>query len=93
MMDVAVASFWEGFAMDNIDEEYGQLAEHLRDCTKKAECFKTSKRDLSLETLVLIRQRGAARAAGNQELASELTRLCIEAIREDLKERRGEVAF
>ncbi|KAK6750784.1 hypothetical protein RB195_002634 [Necator americanus] len=41
--------------------------------------------------LLLIRQRGAARAAGNQELTSELARLCREAIKEDLKERRAEV--
>ncbi|KAK6736234.1 hypothetical protein RB195_019110 [Necator americanus] len=39
----------------------------------------------------LIRQRGAARAAGNQELTSELARLCREAIQEHLKERRLEV--
>ncbi|KAK6744295.1 hypothetical protein RB195_011164 [Necator americanus] len=38
-----------------------------------------------------MRQRGAAQAAGNQELTSELARLCREAIKEDLKERRAEV--
>ncbi|ETN84667.1 hypothetical protein NECAME_06766 [Necator americanus] len=54
--------------MDNIDEEYDRLVEHLHDCAKKAESFKTTKRRLSLETLELIRQRGATRAAGNQEL-------------------------
>ncbi|KAK6755860.1 hypothetical protein RB195_014323 [Necator americanus] len=70
--------------MDNIDEEYDRLVEHLRDCAKKAESSKTTKRRLSLETLELIRQRGAARAAGNQEL-------CREAIREDRKERIAEV--
>ncbi|KAK6748714.1 hypothetical protein RB195_001370 [Necator americanus] len=53
--------------------------------------FKTTKRRLPLETLELIRQRGAARAAGNQELTSEFARLCREAIKEDLKERRAEV--
>ncbi|KAK6763312.1 hypothetical protein RB195_023862 [Necator americanus] len=77
--------------MDNIDEEYDRRVEHLHDCAKKAESFKTTKRHLSLETLELIRQRGAARAAGNQELTSELSRLCREAIKEDLKERRAEV--
>ncbi|KAK6763543.1 hypothetical protein RB195_024025 [Necator americanus] len=86
-----LAGFWEDSAMDNIDEEYDQRVEHLHECTKKAEDFKTTKRRLSLETLELIRQRGAARAAGNQELTSELTRLCREAIKEDLKERRAEV--
>ncbi|KAK6744754.1 hypothetical protein RB195_011460 [Necator americanus] len=85
------SGFWEDSAMDNIDEEYDRLGEHLHDCAKKAESFKTTKRRLSLETLELIRQRGAARAAGNQELTSELVRLCREAIKEDLKERRAEV--
>ncbi|KAK6765694.1 hypothetical protein RB195_025544 [Necator americanus] len=56
--------------MDNIDEEYDRLVEHLHDCAKKAE---------------------TAQAAGNQELTSELARLCREAIKEDLKERRAEV--
>ncbi|ETN71748.1 hypothetical protein NECAME_14107 [Necator americanus] len=56
--------------MNNIDKEYDRLVEHLHDCAKKAESFKTTKRRLSLETLELIRQRGAARAAGNQELTS-----------------------
>ncbi|KAK6767164.1 hypothetical protein RB195_026460 [Necator americanus] len=77
--------------MDNIDEEYDRTVEHLHDCAKKAESSKTTKRRLSLETLKLIRQRGAARAAGNQELTSVLARLCREAIKEDLKEKRAEV--
>ncbi|KAK6728236.1 hypothetical protein RB195_005712 [Necator americanus] len=88
---VTLAGFWEDSAVDIIDEEYDRLVEHLHDCAKKAESFKTTKRRLSLETLELIRQRGAARAAGNQELTSELARLCREAIKEDLKERRAEV--
>ncbi|KAK6751297.1 hypothetical protein RB195_002965 [Necator americanus] len=66
-----LAGFWEDSAMDNIDEEYDGLVEHLHDCAKKAESFKTTKRRLSLQTLELVRQRGAARAAGNQELTSE----------------------
>ncbi|KAK6765354.1 hypothetical protein RB195_025322 [Necator americanus] len=86
-----LAGFWEDSAMDNIDDEYDRLVEHLHDCAKKAESFKTTKRRLSLKTLELIRQRGAARAAGNQELKSELARFCREAIKEDLKERRVEV--
>ncbi|KAK6758082.1 hypothetical protein RB195_015726 [Necator americanus] len=73
--------------MDNIDEERG-FVEHLHDCAKKNESFKTTKRRLSLETLELIRQRGPARAAGNQaaeagksirydrrDFASHMTRL------------------
>ncbi|KAK6742389.1 hypothetical protein RB195_009948 [Necator americanus] len=67
------------------------LSHELYKRSSKAENFKTTKRRLSLETLELIRQRGAARAAGNQELTSELARLCREAIKEDLKERRAEV--
>ncbi|KAK6732635.1 hypothetical protein RB195_016787 [Necator americanus] len=86
-----LAGFWEDSAMDNIDEEYDRLVEHLHDCSKKAESFKTTKRRLSLETLKLIRQRRAARAAENQELTPELARVCREAIKEDLKERRAEV--
>ncbi|KAK6761880.1 hypothetical protein RB195_022827 [Necator americanus] len=88
---VTLAGFWEDSAMDNIDEEYDQLVEHLHDCAKKVESFKTTERCLSLETLELIRQRGAARAAGNQDLMSELARLCREAIEEDLQGRRAEV--
>ncbi|KAK6758220.1 hypothetical protein RB195_015815 [Necator americanus] len=75
--------------MDNIDEEYDRHVEHLHDCAKKAESFKTTRRRLSLETLELIRQRGAARAAGNQELTSELARLCREVKKEYLKEKRA----
>ncbi|KAK6748995.1 hypothetical protein RB195_001542 [Necator americanus] len=37
------------------------------------------------------RDGGAARAASNQELMSELARFCREALKEDLKERRAEV--
>ncbi|ETN73402.1 hypothetical protein NECAME_18366, partial [Necator americanus] len=77
--------------MDNIDQEYDRLVEHLHGCAKKAESSKTTKRRLSLESLELIRQRGATRAAGNQELTSELARLCRETVKEDLKERRAEV--
>ncbi|KAK6729241.1 hypothetical protein RB195_006344 [Necator americanus] len=46
--------------MNNIDEEYDRLVEHLHDCAEKAESLKTTKRRL-------------------------------EAIKEDLKERRAEV--
>ncbi|KAK6735640.1 hypothetical protein RB195_018702 [Necator americanus] len=56
-----LAGFWEDSTMDNIDEEYDRLVEHLHDCTKKAESFKTSKRRLSLETVQLIHQLGASR--------------------------------
>ncbi|ETN74037.1 hypothetical protein NECAME_13261 [Necator americanus] len=46
-----LAGFWEDSAKDNIDEEYDRLVEHLHDCAKKAESFKTTRRRLSLETL------------------------------------------
>ncbi|KAK6727554.1 hypothetical protein RB195_005316 [Necator americanus] len=70
---------------------YDRLVEHLHDCTRKAESFKTNKERLSLETLELIRQLGAAPTAGNQELTSKLAKLCREAIKEDIKEGRAEV--
>ncbi|KAK6757168.1 hypothetical protein RB195_015159 [Necator americanus] len=66
--------FWENIVMDNIDDEYERFVEHLHDCTRKAKSFKTSKRRLSLNTLKLIHQRGAAQAACNQELTYELAR-------------------
>ncbi|KAK6754071.1 hypothetical protein RB195_013213 [Necator americanus] len=77
--------------MDNIDEGYYRLVELLQDCTRKAESFKNNSRRMSLETIELMRLRGAARAAGNQELTSELAWLCREAMKEGLKERRVEV--
>ncbi|KAK6727215.1 hypothetical protein RB195_005118 [Necator americanus] len=77
--------------MENIDEKNDRLVEHLHDCTKNAEGFKAIKKRLSLETLELILQRGAARAAGNQELASDLARLCRKATNQDLKKKGAEV--
>ncbi|VDP48751.1 unnamed protein product [Heligmosomoides polygyrus] len=56
---------------------------------KVAESLKTTNVRLSPETLELKRQRGAARASGNYQLTSELAKLCREAIKEDLNERRG----
>ncbi|EYC38674.1 hypothetical protein Y032_0702g1657 [Ancylostoma ceylanicum] len=86
-----LAGFWEDTVVDNIDEEYERLIQHLRDSAKKAEGLRTTKRRLSHETLELIHQRGTARAAGNYQLTSELARRCREAIKEDLKERRAAV--
>ena len=87
----SLARLWEDSVIDNIDEEYERLVAHLHDCAKKSEGSKITKKRLSLETLELIRQRGAARAAGNYQLTSELAKLCREAIKEDLKERRAAV--
>ncbi|ETN83601.1 hypothetical protein NECAME_07310 [Necator americanus] len=53
--------------MDNISEEYDRLFEHIRDCTGKAESFKTTKRRLSLGTFEPIRQRKAARAQATKQ--------------------------
>ncbi|VDP42021.1 unnamed protein product [Heligmosomoides polygyrus] len=86
-----LAGLWEDTVMDNINEEYDRFVQHLRDSAKGAESLKATKRRLSPETLELIRQRGAARASGNYQLTSELAKLCREAIKEDLKERRAEV--
>ncbi|KAK6764753.1 hypothetical protein RB195_024906 [Necator americanus] len=86
-----LAGFWEDSAMDNINEEYDRLVEHLHGFTRKAESFKTIKRRLSLETHELIRQHGAARTTVNQELTSKLARLCRAAIKEELSERPEEV--
>ncbi|KIH65221.1 hypothetical protein ANCDUO_04458 [Ancylostoma duodenale] len=52
---------------------------------------KSSKRQLSYDTLEPIRQRGATRVAGNYRLTSELAKWCREAIKKDLKERREAV--
>ncbi len=87
----SLASFWEDTVIDNIDEEYDRLIKHLHDSAKRAESSVTTKRRLSSRTLELIRQRGAAKAAGNNQLTSELAKRCREAIKEDLKERRAEV--
>ncbi|KIH46399.1 hypothetical protein ANCDUO_23548 [Ancylostoma duodenale] len=51
----SLAGFWEDTVVDNIDEEYDRLVQHLRDSAKKAEGSRTTKRRLSYETLELIR--------------------------------------
>ncbi|KAK6756076.1 hypothetical protein RB195_014455 [Necator americanus] len=71
--------------MDSIDAEYDRLVEHLHDYTRKARDSKIDLRRVSLETLGLIRQRGAARTAGNKEITSELERFCRDAVKEDLE--------
>ncbi|KAK6742421.1 hypothetical protein RB195_009972 [Necator americanus] len=75
--------------MVNVDEEYDQLVEHLYNCTRKTKSFKNTKRRLSLETLELIRQVEPHELQGTKN--SELARLCREAIKEGLKERRAKV--
>ncbi|PIO68840.1 hypothetical protein TELCIR_09358, partial [Teladorsagia circumcincta] len=87
----SLVSVWEDSVIENIDEEYYRLVEHLHDSGRKAESLEVTKGRLSPKTLELMRQRGAARAAGNHEITSELAKLCREAIKEDLKERRAAV--
>ncbi|VDM58514.1 unnamed protein product [Angiostrongylus costaricensis] len=75
--------------VDNIDEEYDRLTQHLHVNGMKAESSKVTKRCLSPETFELIRQRGIARAAGNRELTFELEEQDRrQAIKEDLKETK-----
>ncbi|KIH56439.1 hypothetical protein ANCDUO_13383, partial [Ancylostoma duodenale] len=87
----SLAGFWEDAVVDNIDEEYNRLIQHLRDSAKRAEGSRATKKRLSFGTLELIRQHGAARASGNYQLTSELAKRCREAKKEDLKERRAAV--
>ncbi|XGW32217.1 hypothetical protein V3C99_010419 [Haemonchus contortus] len=63
----------------------------LHDRARKAESLQVAKRPLSSKTLELIRQRGIARATGNHQQTSELAKLCREAIRKDLKERKAAI--
>ncbi|RCN29545.1 hypothetical protein ANCCAN_24695 [Ancylostoma caninum] len=55
----SLAGFWEDAVVGNIDGEYDGLVQHLRDSAKSAEGLGVTKRQLSYETLELIRQRGA----------------------------------
>ncbi|KAE9412472.1 hypothetical protein Angca_003828, partial [Angiostrongylus cantonensis] len=82
---------WKDAVVDNIDEEYDRLIQHLHVSAMKAESSKVTKRRLSPETLELTRQRGIVRAAGNCELTSELAKQCRQAMKDDLKERRAAV--
>nr|CDJ86009.1 hypothetical protein HCOI_00700000 [Haemonchus contortus] len=79
------------FDSDNIDEEYNWLVEHLHDGATKAESLQVAKRRLSSKTLELIRQRRIGRATGIYQQTSELAKLCREAIKEHLKERRAAI--
>ncbi|KAE9413939.1 hypothetical protein Angca_006889, partial [Angiostrongylus cantonensis] len=79
---------WENAVVDNIDEEYDRLIQHLHVSVMKAESLKATKRRLSPEPLELIRQRGIARAASNRELTSGLAKQCRQSIEKDFEERR-----
>uniref|UniRef100_A0A158P7X9 Histidine ammonia-lyase n=1 Tax=Angiostrongylus cantonensis TaxID=6313 RepID=A0A158P7X9_ANGCA len=67
---------WEDAVVDNINEEYDRLIQHLHVSAMKAESSKVTKRRLSPETQELIRQRGIARTAGKRELTSKLAKQC-----------------
>ncbi|XGW34027.1 hypothetical protein V3C99_018074 [Haemonchus contortus] len=62
-----LASKWEDSVIDNIDEEYNRLVEHLHDSATKAESLQVAKIRPSSKTLELIRQRGIAQATGGSE--------------------------
>ncbi|XGW34353.1 hypothetical protein V3C99_018316, partial [Haemonchus contortus] len=49
----SLASKWEDSVIDNIDEEYNRLVEHLHDSATKAESLQVAKRRLSSKTLEL----------------------------------------
>uniref|UniRef100_A0A7I4Y261 Reverse transcriptase domain-containing protein n=1 Tax=Haemonchus contortus TaxID=6289 RepID=A0A7I4Y261_HAECO len=87
----SLASKWVDSVIDNIDEEYNRIVEHLQDSATKAEGLQVAKRRLSSKTLKLIRQRGVARAAGNYQQTSDFAKLCRETIKEDLKARGAAV--
>ncbi|KIH66947.1 hypothetical protein ANCDUO_02724 [Ancylostoma duodenale] len=84
------AGFWGDAVVDNIEGD-DRPVQRLRDNAMSAEGSRATKRRLSYETLELIRQRGAARAAGNYHLTSKLAKQCREAIKEDLKDGRAAV--
>ncbi|XP_055965460.1 craniofacial development protein 2-like, partial [Sorex fumeus] len=86
-----IAATREDAIVDNIDEEYDRLVQHLHECARNAKREIATKSRLSSKTLELIRQRGLAHASGNRKLTSELAKQCRDAIKEDLKERRAEV--
>ncbi|XP_055965635.1 craniofacial development protein 2-like, partial [Sorex fumeus] len=87
----SVAATWEDAVIDNIDEEYDRMIQHLHDCARNAKREITTKNRLSSNTLELIRQHGLARASGNHKQTSELAKQCRKAIKDDLKNRRAAV--
>ncbi|VDP06328.1 unnamed protein product [Heligmosomoides polygyrus] len=90
-MYTSLAGLWEDSVMGNTDEEYDRFVHHLHDSAKEAESLNTTKRRLSLATLELTRQRGAARPPDNYQLTSELAKQCRAATKVYLKEGRAEM--
>ncbi|VDO28128.1 unnamed protein product [Haemonchus placei] len=79
----SLSSKWEDSVIDSIDEEYNRLVEHLHDSARKAESG-------SSKTLELIR-RLVIEPQAIINRRSNLLKLCREAIKEELKERRAAV--
>ncbi|VDO22142.1 unnamed protein product [Haemonchus placei] len=71
----SLSSLWEDSVSDIIAEEHGRLVEHLHSSATKAEGLEDVEKRLSSEILELISQRGIARAAGSNQLTSELAKL------------------
>ncbi|XGW23142.1 hypothetical protein V3C99_005412 [Haemonchus contortus] len=58
----SLASEWEYSVIDNIDEEYNRLVEHLHDSARKAESPQVAKRQLFSKTLELIKSSSSLSA-------------------------------
>ncbi|KIH66332.1 hypothetical protein ANCDUO_03341 [Ancylostoma duodenale] len=71
--------------LEKFHKENHTFYKHLRDSVRSAEGSRATKRRQSYEIHELIRQRGAAKAAGNYQLTSELAKRCRVAIKEHLK--------
>ncbi|XGW34797.1 hypothetical protein V3C99_018651 [Haemonchus contortus] len=73
------------------DPQTGAHTQNDESLWQRAAESTSSREQLSSKSLELIRQHGIARAAENHQQTSELAKLCREAIKEDLKERRAAV--
>ncbi|KAK6740400.1 hypothetical protein RB195_008702 [Necator americanus] len=51
-----LTSFWEDSTVDEMDEKYDQLVEHLHNCMRRPKTSKTTKKRLPPETPELIRR-------------------------------------
>ncbi|VDO71217.1 unnamed protein product [Haemonchus placei] len=85
----SLASEWEDSVIDNIDEEYKRLVEHLYDSARKTES--TSSQETTSKTFELMRQRGITRATGNRQQTFDFAMPCREPIEKNLKERRAAI--
>ncbi|KAK6762106.1 hypothetical protein RB195_022992 [Necator americanus] len=74
----SLVGFWKDTVMDNVDDEYERLVEHLHDCTSKAKSFKTTKSPLSPKTL-------ADTEATNEDLKERRAEVLAEAARQSIR--------